>query len=207
MKKQMIFICLLNTLMIMVNAQSIGIKTGFTLAEGIYKLYLTEIPTSSLTGFPIGISADIPVSGSFYLNSGLLFIKKGTGADISLAEEKIRVRYLEIPVNIMYKFDFVTWKLFAQAGPYVDIGMYTRIKQENDKEKVKLGPESDEFKRMDYGINFGSGIEIDPVQVGISYGFGFVNVSNFSSETLRNRIFTISVVYSLKDLFSRIRRY
>jgi hypothetical protein len=189
----------------MVNAQSIGIKTGFTLAEGMYKLYLTKIPTSSLLGFPIGISGDIPVSESFYLNSGLLLIKKGTKADISGAEEKIRVRYLEIPVNVVYKYDFVTWKLFAMAGPYVDIGISTRIKQENNKEKVKFGSEADQFKRMDYGINIGCGVEIDPVQVGINYGFGFINVSNFPSETLRNRVFTISVVYSLKALISRIR--
>ncbi|MCJ7446064.1 MAG: PorT family protein [Bacteroidales bacterium] len=188
MKKPLIFICLLNIMLVMVNAQSIGIKAGFSLAEGMYKLYVTKIPTSCIVGFPIGISGDMPISESFFLNSGFLFIKKGTKADISGAEEKVRIRYLEIPVNVVYKHDSVTWKLFAQAGPYVGIGLSARIKQEDNKEKVGFGPEADQYKRMDYGINIGFGIEVDPVQIGINYGFGFINISNFPSEVYKCQI-------------------
>lgn len=192
-------------MLITVNAQNIGIKAGFSAAEGMYSLYVTKMPSSFIVGLPAGININIPVSESIFLNTGLLFIKKGTEAYLPAVEKKIRVRYLEIPVNVGYKYDFGTWKLFAQAGPYTGIGISARIKQEDDKKKVEFGSGTDQFKRMDYGINIGCGTEINQIQVGINYGFGFINISHIQSEKIRNRVFTVAVVYSLEALFSKIR--
>ena len=201
MRKKVIFVFLLNSLLINANAQGIGVKGGFSLADDLYKLYITKMPTDYIAGLTAGISAEIPLAESIYLNPNLLFIKKGTHVEITGAERRIRIRYLEFPIDVMYKYDFVTWKLFAEAGPYLGIGLSARIKEQDNKEKIKFGSEADRFKRFDYGIGFGAGIEINKIQVGLNFGLGFPDISNNESEVLRNRVYTLTVVYSLNDLF------
>jgi len=192
MKKRIAFICLVSTLFTIVSAQSIGLKAGISVSNGS-----TNWPTHYNPGLFAGISGDIPVSESVFLSSGLLFIKKGTKRDWSGTQVRIPVWYLEIPVNTVYKFDFGTWKLFANAGIYTGVGLSAKIKNGDETEKVEFGHNTGQYKKMDYGMNLGGGAEIDNVQVGLNYGFGFINISRFTAETIRNRVFTVSAVYSL----------
>jgi hypothetical protein len=121
MEKRIMFICLLGIITSTVNAQILGLKAGFSFANGKHKLSGTVMPTNSLMGLNTGIIGELPVSESFYLSSGMLLIKKGTERDIPDAEVKIRVRYLEFPLYTVYKHDFITWKLFMQSGPYAGV--------------------------------------------------------------------------------------
>jgi hypothetical protein len=205
MEKRIIIICLLSILSSAGNAQILGVKGGLSFANGKYKIYETKMPVNSLIGFTPGIIGELPVSESFYLNTGVLYIKKGTRKDISGYEDKIRIRYLEIPVNIVFKYDFVTWKIFAQAGPYIGVGLSARIKSGDDKVKVEFGTEPNEYNRADFGINIGGGFEIDNVQVGVNYGSGLRNISNSNREVLRNRVLTVSVVYFMEDIGYTLR--
>jgi len=149
---------------------------------------------------------DVPLSESVYLNSGFLFIRKGTKRHISDVDEKIPVRYLEIPVNFCYKFDFITWKLYGQAGPYTGIGLSARRIRGDDKEKIEFGTELEQFKRMDYGVNFGVGVELDNyTQISMNYGVGFRNFSNRFDEKIRNRVLTITIAYPIEGIIDFIR--
>jgi hypothetical protein len=42
------------------------------------------------------------------------------------------------------------------------------------------------MKRMDFGINFGAGLEISAIQFGINYGLGLTNLSHDGEELLKN---------------------
>ena len=53
---------------------------------------------------------------------------------------------------------------------------------------------------MDYGVNLGGGFEVGNLQIGINYGFGFINISQANREIIRNRVFTVSAVYFMEDV-------
>ncbi|MBN2863777.1 MAG: outer membrane beta-barrel protein [Bacteroidales bacterium] len=186
--------------------QSVGLRGGLSLANGMYKLTSIRRQTHFMPGLTIGIVGDVPLSESVYLNSGFLFIKKGTKRHISDVDEKIPVRYLEIPVNFCYKFDFITWKLYGQAGLYSGIGLSARRIRGDDKEKIEFGTELEQFKRMDYGVNFGLGVELDNyTQISMNYGVGFRNFSNRFDEKIRNRVLTITIAYPIGEIIDFIR--
>ena len=67
--------------------------------------------------------------------------------------------------------------MFGQAGIYAGIAI-CKIKRGNDKNKIEFGTELGQFKRMDYGVNLGAGVELyNNVQFLINYGFGFRDIS------------------------------
>jgi len=78
-------------------------------------------------------------------------------------------------------------------------------KKYNVTEKIEFGPEATQYKRMDFGINLGGGFEIDNLQIGMNYGYGFINISHQYEEVIRNRVFTVSAVYYIEDLGYAIR--
>jgi hypothetical protein len=200
MKKRMILICLIGVFVSGANAQMLGIKAGLSFADGKYKLYEMKMSAGSLFGVNTGIVGEVPVSQSFSLGTGVHLIKKGAKSDVY----KIPVRYLEFPVNLVYRIDFVTWRLFAQAGTYVGVGISAK-KKSNIKEKIEFGPEASKYDRMDFGINLGGGFEIDNLQIGINYGQGFINIANGYEEVIRNRVVSISAVYFLEDIGGTLR--
>ncbi len=195
MKKRLIITCLVCFCISVVNAQVLGLKGGLSFAKGRYVLYEFETSSGSLFGVNSGIVGEVPLSDALSLGSGISLIKKGTKSDVY----KIPVRYLEFPLNLVYRADFVTWKLFAQAGPYVGVGISAK-KKSNVTDKIEFGPEASQFKRIDAGINIGCGFEINNLQIGVNYGYGIPNISHAYREVIRNRVFSVSAVYFIEDL-------
>jgi len=195
MKKHLLILCLACIGISAANAQVLGLKGGLSFAKGRYVLYEVESSTGSLFGVNTGIVGEVPLSDALSLGSGICLIKKGTKSDVY----KIPVRYLEFPINFIYRADFVSWKLFAQAGPYVGVGISAK-KKSNVTDKIKFGPEASEYKRMDVGINIGCGFEINTLQIGVNYGYGLINISHAYREVIRNRVFSVSAVYYIEDL-------
>jgi hypothetical protein len=64
-------------------------------------------------------------------------------------------------------------------------------------ETINFGTEPDQMKRLDYGANFGAGIEIGAVQIGANYGLGLANISNDPDETMKNGVlsFTVALLF------------
>ena len=60
-----------------------------------------------LTGFNIGINAEIPVAPGFYFQPGLLYTIKGAkNKDVILGQTyntKVKISYIEMPLNFIYK--------------------------------------------------------------------------------------------------------
>ena len=198
MKKCLVLTCLVCICFTAAYAQVLGLKGGLSFAKGRYVLYEVKSTTGSLFGVNTGIVGEVPLSDALSLGSGISLIKKGTNSDIY----KIPVRYLEFPLNLIYRLDFVTWKLFGQAGPYVGVGISAKrkSKESNITDKIEFGTEPSQFKRMDGGINFGGGFEINNIQIGANYSYGIINISHAHSEVIRNRVFTVSAVYYIEDL-------
>jgi hypothetical protein len=203
MKKRLLLICLSCILLPQVNGQVLGIKGGLSFARGKYVIYEVESSSGSLFGINTGILGEVPVSDALSLGTGVSFIKKGAETEVF----KLPVRYIEFPLNLIYRIDFISWKLYAQTGPYAAVGISAK-KKSNVTDKIEFGSLASEYKRMDYGINLGGGFEINNLQIGVNYGIGFINISRAYREIVRNRVFTVSAVYYIEDIgyaFSNLR--
>ncbi|MCU7549358.1 PorT family protein [Chitinophagaceae bacterium LB-8] len=114
------------------------------------------------TGFNAGVNAEIPVGTDTYIQPGVLFTQKGTKWENS--DTKIKLSYIDIPVNLLYKPVLGTGKMVVGFGPYVGFGIGGKI--ENDQDEVDIefsnehsATEGATFKRMDAGANFLAGYE------------------------------------------------
>lgn len=181
------------------NAQRVGIKGGLVFANAQYELYKTAITTSSLTGGQIGVVTETPLSSELYLSSGLLYSKKGTKISFQGIEGEFPIEYLEIPLSLTFKYDLGASKLFAQAGPYVGVGLSAKIKSGTNVDNIEFGSDVDQMKKIDFGFNFGGGIEIKKVQLGINYGLGIVNLSNDPDELMKNGVLSLSLAVFFRD--------
>ena len=86
-------------------------------------------------------------------------------------------------------------KLLVIGGTYFGYGLSAKVKSGNDEEEIEFGSTDNQIKRIDAGLNFGTGVEFESIQLGINYELGLVNLENVEEATLNNRVFTISVAY------------
>jgi hypothetical protein len=74
-----------------------------------------------LTGFNIGINAEIPVGVDFYFQPGLLYTIKGAKSkDVILGQTingKVKISYIELPLNFLYKPMLGKGHLLLGFGP------------------------------------------------------------------------------------------
>ena len=138
--------------------------------------------TRSVPGIRLGLTADIPVVSNFYVQPGIFYASKGfkqaKGGYYGLANNfKVKVSYVELPVNILYKPKLATGRLMLGAGPYVGYGTDGTWKSDNviqigdimtdnkGKTIFKDDVMDGEFgnylygRPWDYGLNFLAGYE------------------------------------------------
>ena len=134
-----------------------------------------DLKNDMLTGFHIGINAEIPVAPDFYFQPGLLYTIKGAkNKEIFLGETfngKLKINYLELPLNFLYKPMLGYGHMLLGFGPYVALGIGGISKNESSgssisenikfKNKVKISDPDDVayLKPIDAGANFLAGYE------------------------------------------------
>jgi len=85
-----------------------------------------KLENNVLTGFHAGINAEIPVAPDFYFQPGLLFTLKGAKSkEVMLSQtinSKLKIAYVELPLNFLYKPLLGKGHLLLGFGPYVALG-------------------------------------------------------------------------------------
>ncbi|TAL47704.1 MAG: PorT family protein, partial [Chitinophagaceae bacterium] len=93
-----------------------------------------KLKNDMLTGFNIGLNAEIPVGVDFYFQPGLLYTIKGAKSkDVILGEtfnSKVKISYLELPLNFLYKPMLGKGHLLLGFGPYVALGLSGKVTYE-----------------------------------------------------------------------------
>ena len=121
------------------------------------------------TGFHIGVNAEIPIATDFYLQPGVLFSTKGAKSDVD-DDIKVKLSYIEVPINFLYKPVLGSGKLLLGIGPYVAFavggkvsdanGKDTDIEFENEITLAQYGSATPYVKRLDVGGNLLVGYEL-----------------------------------------------
>lgn len=153
-------------------AQSVtyGVRAGINFQNINGKEYNgTDTDNKLKTGINIGVNAEVPVAPDFYVQPGLLFSTKGSKSKVD-SDIKIRLSYLEIPINLLYKPTLGPGKLLLGFGPYIAFAVGGKYTDANGKDydfKFKNEISASEYlsgtpyvKRMDFGGNLLAGYEL-----------------------------------------------
>lgn len=202
MKRNIILNLCLSVLLIFaissnVNAQKqFGIKFGFSLSNA-----KIQVPTSfmsgdyknigdnlmGLPGFHVGIVNQLNISEYVAIQPGIMLATKGYKARLSVLKTTLTSMnyYLEIPIQIMGKYDFGKVEVFGLAGPVLDIGLFGKTKTSFDADEgfsnfknnqSQILGEEGRLKRLDIGLDMGAGVEVmDMLQFSLHYVLGFMN--------------------------------
>ena len=170
-----------------------------------------ELKNSLITGFHGGVNAEIPVGTGSYLQPGVLFSKKGT--ELKNTGEKVKLNYIEVPVNFIYKPALGKGSVILGFGPYVGFGIGGKVERggNNDTEinftkSVNATPSltAGNFKSFDAGGNLLAGYQFaNGVSFQLNTQLGMVNINpehqNATNDQTRwrNTGFGVSLGYRL----------
>lgn len=175
-----------------------GPKVGLNLSTMTFKSSGLSFDPKTLVGFNVGVISEISLTDNLFLQPGISYSAKGSKYTIFGEEATISPGFIEIPVNVAYKFDLGTAKLFLSAGPYVAYGIGGKIKSGGESNDIVFGTkESDDLRALDFGLNVGAGVEIANILLSANYGFGLANLAPVTTDDTEAKIKVIgfSVAY------------
>jgi hypothetical protein len=173
-----------------------GVQAGVNLSTTTNETASEFGGKDNKVGFQAGVTIDYNLSKAFFLQSGLSYTEKGTRlhseafliggpAGRIYGKQTVNQAYLQLPVNIGYKFELSKCtKLFVQAGPYIAYGIggnatskytYEGAAKGVDQEKQSTFS-SNGLKSFDYGVGTGIGATFGKIVVSAHYEFGLADI-------------------------------
>ena len=157
-----------------------GVKGGLNISTVHFNKDL--VSNDNVTGFNIGpmIEGTIPLIGVGF-DAAVLYSQKGLGLK---AEKDVKNDYIDVPVNLKWKFGLPILKGYLTAGPYVG------FRVGGDKFWDIPGEVGDQLKAKSFnaGLNFGAGVEvIKHLQVGFNYALGLTDDYSMSGIDLKGK--------------------
>ena len=129
-----------------------------------------DLDNKLLTGFHGGVNAEIPVGSGFYVQPGILYSRKGTKGT---GNNKIKLNYIEAPVNFIYKPVVGSGNLLLGFGPYAAYAIGGEIEYSNGiKNDIDFGEDYN-------GINAATAFKSFDAGAGLLAGYEFVNKFSF----------------------------
>lgn len=201
-------------------AQTFRVKAGLNLSK-VHEKYpdMTYRDDYSIKpGFHLGGTAEYPLSEIFFFETGMFFSTKGYKYEEKIdgysTNEKLNLYYVDIPLTAKVSIEFGNINVYGFLGPYIGIGLIGKVKtelfvprlgQNNEETNVEWGSgPHDNYKRLDYGLQVGLGIEKKSIQFGLTYGLGLADISPDPNDEnnitdyvpiTRNRVVGISIGY------------
>ncbi len=190
-------------------AQRFGLKAGLNLSNMLIedddKTYSDDF--KNFPGFNLGFTSEFPISEILSFETGLQLSTKGSKSSSDNYEEQVNLLYFDVPLTAKASFDLGGIKPYGVFGPYIGMGLIGLHRDKNtyegetetDAEAVVWGSDEGEsdFKRLDYGLTIGAGVEISSIQLGFTYNLGLANISPYSDNGYKNnnRVLALSLGY------------
>ena len=202
-------------------AQTFGIKAGMNMsnmvAEDNEGTYSDDFESNM--GFQVGPTMQFEISDVMSFETGLLLGTKGykITEDVqgygNFRRDKLNLLYVDVPLTAKATFDLGGAKLYLTSGPYVGVGLSGAKSIEgsdngdtyDEEEDIKFGSDEDkhDLKRLDYGVTAGVGLEISNIQIGVTYGMGLANISNYTDNgaSVNNSVLSFGLAYRFGDFY------
>jgi len=167
------------------------------------------------SGFQLGVMAEFRLFDDLFLQPGVLISNKGSkyivgnntvSSTTGFSSFQFSSFYVDIPLNLIYKFNLGSFKLLLMAGSQLGYGLtgkWEAIDGTISKVHFGNGPE-DDIKSLDYGLNFGGGLEAGRFQISSQYYLGLKMLSPLIPplKEQKYKALTISIAY----LFGKDKR-
>lgn len=183
MKRIYLSIALLATIFITTETHAQGLGLGIKAGANFANQSITDISTSSKTGFHGGIYAVINFSEKWGLQPELLYSAQGS----ELPDETSEFNYMSIPVLLRFK---PASFLSIHAGPQFSQLLDAKVDGEDIKEQIK---------NSDFGLALGATLHLPlGFNGGVRYVWGFANVSDFQDDTeVKNSVVQVFVGWTI----------
>lgn len=189
LKRIFIAMALIMAFGVSANAQiKFGVKAGVVVND--LKFDKDVVATDNRAGFTGGLMMEVnlPII-NLGVDASVMYVRRSSDVSYNIADangnktlttDKINNDYIEVPVNLKYKFGLPgVGKIVA---PYIFTGPSFAL----------------ENKKFDLSWNFGAGVQIlNKIQVGASYGLGLTKASESVTGNIdaKNRYWTITAAY------------
>ena len=129
-----------------------------------------KLENDLILGYHAGFNMQIPVAPTFYFQPGLLFSTKGA-KNTSITTSTIKLSYIELPLNFVYKGRLGNGFIMLGFGPYIAYGIGGKVITEAGGAEVETDVEFQNtvaltdpllttyFKGLDAGGNIFAGYE------------------------------------------------
>jgi hypothetical protein len=199
MKNQIKIFCLCLLMFFSINSfsQSFGIKGGLNLSNMKIEDEGGSVDFKIRPGFHVGVIAEF--GGKFAFAPELLLSTYGAKIDEVDGSGAIKLLYANIPLNLKYTHDLGSAKIFVFAGPYLGVALKGTDEWEGETIDYSFGNDEmeDDFKRTDFGANFGAGLQLDKIFFNFSYGLSLTTIVP-QDYTFKNNLIAISIGYKFK---------
>jgi len=162
-----------------------------------------KLENDMLLGFHGGVNVQVPIAPEFYFQPGLMFATKGAkdtytilGAEFT---DEIKINYIEMPLNLVYKGAVGNGFFMLGFGPYVAYGISGKQVFEGKDITFERGVD---YNALDAGANIFAGFETaGGVFLQLDTQFGMMNInpddenSSNDQSTAKNTGFGLSLGY------------
>lgn len=143
-----------------------GVKGGVNISN--VRFNKNVFRSDNITGIQVGPAIEAMLGrGGIGLDAAMLYSQRGFDSD----DETVRNSYIDIPVNLKFKFGIPLVNPYLSAGPYISLRV-AGDKKWSVSDKV----EQIEAKSFGAGLHFAAGAEVlGMLQVGVTYGLGLTD--------------------------------
>jgi len=164
-----------------------GIKGGLNLSQ-LYVDQPTVQDENMKVGINFGVFGKIPINSFLAVQPEVLYSNAGSkvtygGSDlenilgIEPGEVRFNLNYVQVPIALAVNVG----PLNLHAGPYFSYLVSANVKdlKSSDLSSTTIEAfDTDDFNKLDYGVMFGVGFDINAVTIGVRYNYGLREVGN-----------------------------
>jgi hypothetical protein len=169
---------------------SVGILGGLNFQNLNGKLSSGDkLKNDMLLGFHAGVNVQIPIAPEFYFQPGLMFSQKGAkntytimGAEFT---DQIKINYIEMPLNLVYKGAIGNGFVMLGFGPYLAYGISGKQIFEGKSITFERGAD---YNAFDAGANIFAGYEMSSgLFLQLDTQFGMLNINPKDKNTTNDQ--------------------
>jgi hypothetical protein len=158
----------------------------------------------SYKSYHAGFISEFRIADRLYIQPQLLYSRKGATllSSTGAGDTKVRINYIDFPVNVLYKLPVSFGKIYGGAGAIVSYGFGGRQEQDGYKKRVFAG---NTWKHEDLSLSFTAGVEFNNgLFASINSQKGLLDIYKADGISVKNKSLSVSVGYMIDwNLFKR----
>jgi hypothetical protein len=189
--KASVFAILFCVFSLAINAQE-GIRPGVFAGINFQNLNGKDnagerLENNLIPGFHAGVNVLIPFVPEIYFQPGLQFSVKGANVNVigTSHDIKLRVNYIEVPLNLVYRGQLGNNFVLLGFGPYAAFAINGKMSYQDVKQNVEFTnsvnddtPAGTYLRRFDAGANIFAGYELaNGIFLQVDTQLGLLNVN------------------------------